>query len=77
MLFYSRRSGKKLHHAQFKKDENNEKIVCVFCSGYYLDSNGNCVDYKQYFNVTENCKKTFIMLKILNLNILFILITDI
>ena len=42
----------------YKKVENNEKMVCVLSNvGYYLNSYGNCVDYTQYFNITENCRK--------------------
>ena len=41
---------------RFKKIGDEEKFVCAFCKdGYYLDTNGNCVYFLQYLDLTENC----------------------
>ena len=41
---------------KFIKNGKDEKLVCTLCSpGYYLDSNGNCVNYLEYIEKIPNC----------------------
>ena len=37
--------------------KSNEKLVCLLCKpGYYLDSEGNCVNYMKYIKQVPNCE---------------------
>ena len=41
---------------KFIKKDNKENLICTLCSpGYYLDSNGNCINYLDYVKTTSNC----------------------
>ena len=41
---------------KFKEVGTEEKIVCAFCNnGFYLDSNGNCVNFIEYLEIKDNC----------------------
>ena len=40
----------------FIKNGNKEKLICTLCNpGYYLDSNGNCINYLEYVEQISNC----------------------
>ena len=42
---------------EFVKDNNNnEKLSCIVCyNGYYLDSNGNCINFIDNIEIIPNC----------------------
>ena len=41
---------------KFILNGNEEKLVCILCKeGYYLDYNGNCVNFKNYLIKNQNC----------------------
>ena len=40
----------------FEFTENDEKIKCIFCKdGFYLDNDGNCVNFTKYLEPIEDC----------------------
>ena len=40
-----------------KDNQNNDKFICTVCDlGYYLDSEGNCVSYKNNIESIPNCQ---------------------
>ena len=43
---------------KFINNDNNEKLICTLCKpGYYLDSNGNCINYIKYIKKIPNCQR--------------------
>jgi hypothetical protein len=42
---------------KFKGNGNEQEIVCAFCNdGFYLDSNGNCVNFLEYLEIKDKCQ---------------------
>ena len=41
------------------EDESDKKLICIFCkTGFYLDPNGNCVEYLHFLEKNENCPRS-------------------
>ena len=41
-----------------KNNDNNEKIICNLCKpGFYLNSEGKCIDYLKYLEKIPNCER--------------------
>ena len=40
-----------------KVENNNEKLICTICSpGYYVDSDGKCVNFLNKLQIISNCE---------------------
>ena len=41
---------------KFIQNGNEEQLICTFCiKGYYLDENGNCINFSKYLEKKPNC----------------------